>query len=100
MGNDTLKVAIGVEDDAVRARATPGIGLLAGQDGELIVRSRVRKAETLIVLVLVRVAVGGIARLEVAVPLLDGGVDIGLAVAGITAGVGALALLEERAGHG
>ena len=37
VGNNTLEGAIGVKDDAVRARAAASVGLFAGQDGELVI---------------------------------------------------------------
>lgn len=100
MGDDTLKVAIGVEDDAVSARLASSVGSLAGQDWELVKGSRIGEAETLVVIVLVGVPAGSGARLQVVEALLDGVVDVRLAVAGVAAGVGALARLEQRAGHG
>ena len=100
MSNDALKIAIRVKDDAVCTRFTTGKRHLARKDGKLIERCCIGEGEPLVVLVLVRIFVGLVARLEVAEALLDGGINVGLAVAGVATCVCALAALGERAGQG
>lgn len=57
VGDDGVEVAIGVEDDTVGTGAATSVDLEAVQDGELVPGARGREAETLVVVVLVRVGV-------------------------------------------
>lgn len=57
MGDDGVKVAIGVEDDTVGTGAAASVDLEAVQDGELVPGARGREAEALVVVVLVGVGV-------------------------------------------
>lgn len=101
MGNHALKVPIPIKHDTIRTRFPARERLLAGQDGEFVEGRLVGETEAFVVLVLMGILVGALAGLQVAEALLDGGVDVGLAVAGGAAGVGAsLAGLKDVQGVG
>lgn len=89
--DDKSEDSVLVEDDSVGAGAAAGVHLVAAQDGELIPRARDADVESLAVVKLVRVVVGahGLSLLVVRVALVDGGVDVGLPVAGRATGVDA-----------
>ena len=97
MRNHTLILAPTIrKNHPVRARAAAGIHMIATENGKLLVRLRVRKRETFIVVVGVRVPAHCLALLEVGAALGDCDVDVGLIVAGATAGVDALPLGENQ----
>lgn len=100
MRNHALEPPLPIKHHPIRARLPPPKRRFARQDGKFIVRRRIGEIEALVVLVLMGVPIGGGAGLQVAVALLDGGVDVGLAVAGAAAGVGALLAAVEEEGGG
>ena len=71
------------EDDPIGTGTAPSIRLVGVQDWEFVVRSRIRKGETLVVFVLMGILITthGLPILVVAVPLLYSCVDVGLVVA-------------------
>ena len=90
MGNNALiHTPILCKDDPIRPGAPTRIHLIRAQDRELLVGSGIVEAEALVVVVDVRVVVGGGAGVEVGAALGDGVVDVGLVVAGVAAGVDA-----------
>lgn len=76
---------------------TARIQIIIRQDGELVIGRCVHEGEVFVVVVAVGVVVGadGLAVPVVAVAFIEGGVDVGLGVAGAAAGFGALAGLRE-----
>ena len=90
--------AIPGEDDTIRSRTSSSIDLLVTENGELVVGSRVWEAETLVIVVLVRILVVTHCRaiLVVAIALLHRGVDVILRVACAAAGFCTLALRSVR----
>ncbi len=96
MRNHALIRAVRSENDSVRARATiPRKSDAALQDGELIIRARVREGEGFEVVVDMGISVlpaDGLGCLEELAATLHGSVDVGLEVAGRTAFVDALPL--------
>ena len=83
MCNNTFIRPIPSEDHTIRPRTTTSIRLKAAQDWELVVRPRIREADTLVIFVLVWVLAGTDCLVVgvVVVALLDSGVDVGLVVA-------------------
>jgi hypothetical protein len=57
VGDDGVKVALGVENDSVGSGAAAGVDLEGGQNRELVPGGSGRELEALIVVVLVRVGV-------------------------------------------
>ena len=102
MGNHPLVSPISRKNHPIRPRATPRVHLLITQDRKLIIRPCIWECETLIVFVLVwvLVAADGLVVFIVIVSLLDGGGDVGLRVAGCTAGFGTLAGVDEGGAEG
>lgn len=54
--DETVKGSLGIENHPVRTRGPARVRVVAGQDGELVPRSRGGEGEALVVVVLVRVA--------------------------------------------
>ena len=98
MGDHALVRTISGEDDTIGSWTASSVYLLITQDGEFVIGSSVRKGETLVVFVLVRIfiATDGGPLLVVAVALLHGGVDVVLGIACAAAGFCALALGRVR----
>lgn len=69
------------KDDSVRSRAAACIRFIAVQDRELVIRPGTGERESFIVVVLMRVAAGGVAVPQVVAACADGFVDVGLVVA-------------------
>jgi len=84
MRNDTGIFTAIIENNAIRPRAAPRIHRKAAQDGKLIPRPTDReiKAFEVVVLVGITVRAEGLALLVEAVAFVEGGVDVGLPVAG------------------
>lgn len=89
MGDCPLKVTVGVENDAIRTRAAAGVGPIGAEDGELLIRAQIGKAEAFIIGEGMRilVAADGLAVSVVVAALVHGLIDIRLPVADATAGV-------------
>ena len=103
MRNESRKVPITIKDHAIRPGTASAVNRIAIQNRELIVRRTAGQIKAFIVVVLVRVLAGTLrlAGLVEGVALLEGGVDVGLPVAGAGAGFDAgLALREEGEGAG
>ena len=57
VGDERIEVAISVKDDTISSRAASSVHLEGGQNGELVPRGGGGELETLVVVVLVRIAV-------------------------------------------
>ena len=97
MRNDPFKITVAIKNNTISSRTSASIDSVAAQDWELLIRARIREAKPLVVVVGVGVIVVAdrLARLVVVAPLLDGGVDVGLRVAGRATSVGALPLVNN-----
>ena len=94
MRDQTLKVTIIIEDDAISTRAPPSVRLVGIEDGELVIWFRLGELEAFVVVVDMRVtaATDGLASLIVGATLIDSLINVGLIVAGGAAGIDTLAL--------
>lgn len=98
MRNHTSQLALGIEYNTVRTRASTSVHVVAAQNRELLIWAGHVKVNALIVVLGVGVVVAANlhAALVVRVALCNSGVDVGLPVAGAAAGVDAgLTVLEE-----
>ena len=98
MRNHPLVRAVTGENDSIRSRTASGVDLVAAQDGEFVIRTRVGEIEAFVIVVDVWIFVftdGGGPCMVVA-PLLDGVVDVGLIVTGAAALIDALSLREDQ----
>ena len=96
--NHPLVCALTGENDSIRPRTASGIDLIATQDGEFVIRTRVGEVEALVIIVYVRIFVftdGGVLFIVVAA-LLDSVVDVGLIVTRAAALIDALSLREGQ----
>lgn len=96
--NHASQLALGIEHNTIRTRASASVHLIAAQDRELLIRPGHVKVDSLIVILSVRVVVAADLHsvLVVRVALCHGIVDVGLPVASAAAGVDAsLTVLEE-----
>ena len=84
MRHQILKRTTPRKNHPIRARRPPRINLIAAQNRELVIRPRIREVEPLVVVLRVRVMIVAdrLALFEVVAALGDGGVDVGLVVAG------------------
>lgn len=100
VGDESVQVALGVEDDAVGTRGATGVNGARRKDGELVPGLGGRETEALVVVVLVGVFVGANlgAGLVVRVTLGKSGADGRGGVADGAAGV--LASLRSEVGGG
>ncbi len=83
VSNDTFVRSISSEDDPIGAWAATRVHILACQDREFIVWSRIRECDTLVVFVRVRILASAncLAVLVVPVALLNGSLYVRLDVA-------------------
>jgi hypothetical protein len=65
MRDSTLECTVFSEDNAVRSRGAASVDFVGGEDGELVVWAGIGEFEALVVVVLVWIAVGGFAALEI-----------------------------------
>lgn len=103
MRDGALEGTVRSEHDAIRTRRSARVNLPRVQDGELVIGTGVWERKTLIILVLVRVAAGRIAIIQIGAALLHSGIDIALIVAsgaaGVCTGFALPALDAHRHGH-
>lgn len=96
--NHPLVRAVTGENDSIRSRTASGVDLVAAQDGEFVIRTRVGEINAFVIVVCVRIFVftdGGVLFIVVAA-LLDGVVDVGLIVTRAAALIDALSLREGQ----
>ena len=78
VSNHTFILARSGEYNSVSPRASSRVDFVAVEDGEFVVRSRIREIEALVIVVLVRILITAhsLAILIVAVTLFHGSIDI------------------------
>jgi hypothetical protein len=102
MRDRASKISIAVENHSVGSGAAAGVDLEAAQNGELVPGAADGEVKALVVAVLVRVVIRtqSLPVLEQAVAFVDGGVDVGLPVAGAAAGFDTGLALDEKVAAG
>lgn len=81
VGNQSSIFTVTVEDNTIRTRLSTSINIEGWEDRVLVPRAGHGEVEPLVVVVLVRVAMVGLAGLQKGVSLVQGGIDIWLPVA-------------------
>lgn len=91
MRDRLLKDTIGVENDSIRPRASPCVGLVGPKDGELLIRAGIWEAEAFVIVegMWIVVTANLLAVTIVAATLGHCIIDVGLPVADAATGIDA-----------